>query len=106
MNVIYRAVIIYAQGILKGIISDLNNPALVLNICPGHYSKNSGDYIMSAIKERMTRIIQIQPEDASYEEILKELAFEQMIILGLNDLKEGKTISNEEMKLRISEWQK
>ncbi|MCK4817620.1 hypothetical protein KA005_17760 [bacterium] len=61
---------------------------------------------MSAVKERMTEVIQIQPDDSSYEEILRELAFEQMIARGLKDSREGKTISSEEMKRRIGVWQK
>ena len=61
---------------------------------------------MSIVKERMTQVINDQPEDASYEEILKELAFEQMIARGLEDSREGRTISNEEMKRRVSAWQK
>jgi len=61
---------------------------------------------MSVVKERMTEVIQDQPEDSSYEEILRELAFETMITRGLNDSREGKTVSNEEMKRRISAWQK
>ncbi len=40
---------------------------------------------MSAVKERMTALIQDQPEDATHEEILRELAFEQMIASGLKD---------------------
>ena len=40
---------------------------------------------MSVVKERMTQVIKDQPEDASYEEILKELAF---IILPADFLKE------------------
>ncbi len=61
---------------------------------------------MSVVKKRMTEVIQNQPEDASYEEILRELAFERMIARGLKDSREGRTISNEEMKRRISAWQK
>jgi hypothetical protein len=61
---------------------------------------------MSAVKERMADVIQNQPEDATYEEILRELAFEKMIVSGLRDSKEGKTISNDEMKRRLSAWQK
>lgn len=41
---------------------------------------------MSVVKERMTELIQTQPEDSSYEEILKELAFGQMIERGLKML--------------------
>jgi predicted transcriptional regulator len=61
---------------------------------------------MSAVKERMADVIQNQPEDATYEEILRELALEQMIASGLKDSREGKTISNDEMKHRLSAWQK
>ena len=61
---------------------------------------------MSAVKERMTEVILEQPEDSSYEEILRELAFEQMIERGLKDSREGKVISSEEMSSRINAWQK
>lgn len=61
---------------------------------------------MSVVKERMAEVIQNQPDDASYEEILKELAFTQMVDKGLDDSRKGKTISNEEMQRRISAWQK
>jgi len=61
---------------------------------------------MSVVKKRMTEVIHDQPDDSSYEEILRELAFETMITLGLKDSKEGKTVSNAEMKRRISAWEK
>ena len=54
---------------------------------------------MSTVKAKMTDVIQSQPEDATYEEILRELAFEQIIALGLRDSREGKTISNKEIQL-------
>lgn len=56
-------------------------------------------------KEKMTKIIQKQPDDSSFDEILKELAFERMIERGLKDSREGKTISNDEMERRIKTWQ-
>ena len=34
---------------------------------------------MASVKDTMTKIISEQPEDASYEEILRELAFARMI---------------------------
>jgi hypothetical protein len=61
---------------------------------------------MSAAKERMADVIKNQPEDATYEEILRELAFEEMISSGLKDSRERKTISNDEMKRRLGAWQK
>jgi len=61
---------------------------------------------MSSLKVRMTEIIQEQPEDATYEEILRELAFEHMVERGLADSRTGRVISNEEMARRIRTWQK
>ena len=61
---------------------------------------------MSSIKDRMTEIIQEQPEDATYEEILRELAFNNILERGLTDSREGRVISKEEMGRRMEEWRK
>ncbi len=55
-------------------------------------------------KEQMLEIIQGQPDDSSYDELLRELAFEQMVERGFGDADRGRTISNEEMDRRISSW--
>ena len=41
---------------------------------------------MISPKKKMTQIIQEQPDDSSYDEILKELAFARMVERGLNDV--------------------
>ena len=61
---------------------------------------------MSSLKVRMAEIIQEQPEDATYEEIMRELAFERMVERGLVDSRTGRVISNEGMARRIRTWQK
>ncbi|MHB0888358.1 hypothetical protein [Acidithiobacillus sp.] len=61
---------------------------------------------MSNIKEKMSEVIQSQPEDATYEEIMRELAFERMIERGLADSRSERVISNEDMERRIRTWQK
>jgi predicted transcriptional regulator len=61
---------------------------------------------MASAKEQMTKIVQDQPEDGSYDEILRELAFARMIERGLEDSRAGHTISDEEMRHRISTWRK
>jgi len=61
---------------------------------------------MAAVKEAMTKIIREQPEDASYEEIMRELVFERMIERGLEDSRKDRMISDEEMGHRIRSWQK
>ncbi len=60
---------------------------------------------MSIVKERLTEVIQNQPEDASYDEIIRELAFENMIERGLEDVRQGHVITNDEMEQRIKTWQ-
>jgi len=61
---------------------------------------------MSNVKEKMTEVIQSQPDDASYEEIMRELAFERMIGRGLEDSRSGRVLANEDMEHRIRSWQK
>jgi predicted transcriptional regulator len=61
---------------------------------------------MSSAKEQMTKIVQDQPEDSSYDEILRELALARMIERGLEDSQAGRIISDEEMRHRISTWRK
>ena len=61
---------------------------------------------MSTLKQKMSDVIQSQPDDASYEEIMRELTFERMVDRGLDDSRNGRTISNEDMKQRIHSWQK
>jgi len=61
---------------------------------------------MSPAKEQLIRLIQDQPDDSSYEEILRDLAFAAMVERGIADSDAGKTISNEEMARRIESWRK
>ena len=52
-------------------------------------------------KEQMKEVIERQPDDATYEEILRELAFARMFERGVKDACEGRVVSNEEMGRRI-----
>ena len=61
---------------------------------------------ISSVKKQMEKIIHEQPDDSSYEEILRELAFARMVERGLNDSKRKRTLTNEQMKQRIHQWQK
>ncbi len=57
-------------------------------------------------KEKIKAIIDEQPDDVSFDEIIRELAFDRMVDKGLSDSRNGRVISNEEMKHRINLWQK
>ena len=61
---------------------------------------------MSTAKEQITELIRKQPDDSSYDEIVRVLAFDLMVKRGLKDSDEGRTISNEEMHRRIKTWRK
>lgn len=55
-------------------------------------------------KNRIRAVIDDQPEDASYEEIMRELAFERMLARGLADSRNGRSESHEETLRRIRSW--
>ena len=61
---------------------------------------------MSSVKEEMTRIIQEQPDDSSFDEILRELALARMIDRGLQDSEAGRTVTNDEMRRQMDQWRK
>ena len=60
---------------------------------------------MNTVKEQMVEVINNQPLDASYEEIMCELAFQRMINRGMEDSREQRIVSNEEIERRIQSWQ-
>lgn len=49
----------------------------------------------------MKDLIEEQPDDATYEEIMRELAFARMVERGLADAQEGRVISHDEVGRRI-----
>lgn len=60
---------------------------------------------MQTVKEKIADVVWAQPEDATYEEIVRELAFERMVERGMNDVRVGRAISDEELSRRIRTWQ-
>lgn len=61
---------------------------------------------MPTVKEKVSKIVQAQPDDSSFDEILRELAFSRMIERGLEDTRQGRVIPNEEMQQRMDAWRK
>lgn len=61
---------------------------------------------MSPAKQTMLEIIGRQPDDSSYEEILRELAYARMVQRGLDDSNTGRTLSDDEVRGRIESWRK
>ena len=61
---------------------------------------------MSPVKESMIDIIGRQPDDSTYDEILRELAFARMIQRGLDDAAAGRTHTVEAVADAIESWRK
>lgn len=59
---------------------------------------------ISSAKSFLREVIEAQPEDASYEEIMRELAFERMVERGLTDARSGRSVSHEDALRRIRSW--
>ena len=59
---------------------------------------------MASAKEQIHTIVQQQPDDSTYDEILRELALARMVERGLEDSRAGRTIPHEEMGRRIKSW--
>jgi len=76
------------------------NP-LIINITK--YRKITMD---TAVKNVMIKVIQEQPDDSDFDEILGELAFNRVVNRGLADSDEGRIISHREMGKRITSWRK
>ena len=65
----------------------------------------SAKFKMTA-KEQMMAVIDAQPDDATFDEILRELAFQRMVERGLADVRQERAKSNEDMGRRIRQWRK
>ena len=57
-------------------------------------------------KDRLRTVIDQQPDDSSFEEILRELAFAAMVDRGLADARAGRTISHDDMRKTLESWRK
>lgn len=61
---------------------------------------------MATAKEQLAELLARQPDDSSYDELVRELAFSVMVQRGLADSDQSRTISNDEMHQRIRSWRR
>ncbi len=59
---------------------------------------------MSTIKDKVAELIHHLPEDSTLEDIQYHLYVLEKISKGQQSIKDGKGISNEEAKARLSKW--
>jgi hypothetical protein len=91
----------YSLGI-RCLSSTLGGPALSRGA--GYNVGMSGQ--VATPKAQMIELIDKQPDDSSYDELLRELAFARMVDRGLADADAGRTVSHDTMKRTIESWRK
>ena len=57
-----------------------------------------------SIKEKVARIAEELPPDATYEDVFERLFFLYKIEVGLNEMKSGDTIPHENIELEVKKW--
>ena len=60
--------------------------------------------IMATEKENIMQMIKGLPDDVTLDEIMYHLYVKQKILRGLEDIKQGKTYSHEEVKKIARKW--
>jgi predicted transcriptional regulator len=55
-------------------------------------------------RDQMIAILNQQPADSTYDDLLRELACRRAIKRGLTDAQESRVVSREEAKQRIRSW--
>lgn len=59
---------------------------------------------MASVKQEVIEMISKLPEEVDYNEIMSEIYFRQKVDKSLKQIEEGKVISHEEAKKRLSKW--
>ena len=59
---------------------------------------------MPATKEKVIQMIQQLPDKVTVDDIFSELYFELQVDSGIKELDEGKGISHQQVKERMSKW--
>ena len=59
---------------------------------------------MIQAKEEVRRLLETLPDDASLEDIQYHIYVRQKIPLGLEDVAEGRTLSEKEFDTRMAKW--
>lgn len=59
---------------------------------------------MPGVKQQVIEMIQSLPDESSVDDIMAELYFKMQIDAGLKELDEGKGVTHEQAKQRLSKW--
>lgn len=59
---------------------------------------------MQCVKQQVMKMIESLPDDITVDDIMAELYFRMQVDAGLNELDEGKGMTHEQAKERLSKW--
>ena len=59
---------------------------------------------MGSAKEEVRRILEVIPDTATFEDIQYHIYVREKIERGLDDVKSGKLLSQEEVEQRMRQW--
>ena len=59
---------------------------------------------MATIKQEVIEMLNKLPDEVDYDDIMAEIYFKQKVDRSLRQIDEGKVISHEEVKRRLSKW--
>jgi predicted transcriptional regulator len=59
---------------------------------------------METAKDEVRRMLDTLPDESTFEDIQYRLYVRQAIDVGLRDLSEGRTLSQEEVEQRVARW--
>jgi predicted transcriptional regulator len=59
---------------------------------------------MSTVKEEVRKMLDQLPDDVYFEDIQYHIYVRQKLERGLQDLQEGRVVSQEEMERRMARW--
>lgn len=59
---------------------------------------------MGSAKEEVKKLLETLPDDASFEDIQYHIYVREKIERGLQDVEEGRVLSQEEVEKRMSRW--
>jgi predicted transcriptional regulator len=60
----------------------------------------------TSAKKAALDLIESLPEDASFEDIMYGLFVREQVEAGLQDIRGGRTVSQDEVKQKVAEWRR
>jgi predicted transcriptional regulator len=59
---------------------------------------------MPSVREQVIQVLNALPDDATLDDVMAELHFRMRLEQGLNDLDQGRWITQEQVEKRMAKW--